>query len=327
MSAMLGALVVVAGCASAPPVQPDIRPSVDPPRAAHTEVVPIRPVHTRSADTATGVTVEHLRYPVPGGHPDPHQNWMDLYLPDLTPPPGPSTRPVRFPLVILLHGGGWQSRIGASTFSGFSRILAERGLAVLNVEYRRVGKGGGWPTTFTDVGAAMDHVPAVAARYRQVDASHAVVVGHSAGAQLAVWAATRAHLAPGEVGSGPRFRPSRVFSLAGPLDLRRAVALGDHAVIRVLGGTPGQVPSRYASVDPIENIDPTIPIVVVTGTRDQVVRPELAERYVAADQAVGGHARLVLLAGQTHSSIVDPRSSTFGVLVDEIVQAAGTPAG
>lgn len=326
---MLGSLVVLSGCASAPPVHPVDRPSAGSPWTARTGLSPTR--SAEAADTAPGVTVEHLLYPVPGGHADPHQNWMDLYLPDLAPatapPTAPATAPVRAPLVILLHGGGWQSRVGASTFSRFSRILAERGLAVLNVEYRRVGKGGGWPTTFTDVGAAMDDVPTVAARYRQVDASHAVVVGHSAGAQLAVWAATRHHLAPGEVGSGPRFRPTRVFSLAGPLDMRRAVTLGDHAVIRVLGGTPGQVPSRYASVDPIENLDPTIPIVVVTGTRDQVVRPELAERYVAADQAVGGHARLVLLPGQTHSSIVDPRSSTFGALVDEIVQAAGTPAG
>jgi len=41
--------------------------------------------------------------------------------------------------------------------------LAERGFAVWNLEYRRVGTaGGGWPGTLQDVGAGIDHLTMLA---------------------------------------------------------------------------------------------------------------------------------------------------------------------
>ncbi|WP_309227879.1 MULTISPECIES: alpha/beta fold hydrolase [unclassified Mycolicibacterium] len=239
-----------------------------------------------------------------GRYPD--QNWADLYLPD-----GAHTFN-SVPLVVLIHGGGWQSTMGAGVFDGLARELTSRGMAVYNIEYRRVGSGGGWPTTFDDVARAMDYVAEVNLQYPQLAIDDALVVGHSAGAQLAVWASTRQDLHGDEVGSRPLFRPTRVISLAGPLDMVYAANHGDNRIVAVLGGRPAQVPQRYASVDPIQNLDPDVPVIALHGTLDTVVAPANSERYVAALRKRGGRASLELLPGENHTSILSTRSRSFG---------------
>ncbi|MEP9392951.1 alpha/beta hydrolase [Gordonia sp. VNK1] len=274
------------------------------------------------------MSVDRIDYPVSDGVADPQQNYMDLYLPT-------ATRPGRLPLVILIHGGAWKSRVGAASFTAFAVALADRDLAVLNIEYRRVGRGGGWPTTFSDIAAAMDTIPALAQRFPRIDPRRSVVIGHSAGAQLAVWSATRRRPLPGDPSGPPRYRPALAVSISGPLDLRRAVRLGDRNPITVLGGTAAQVPGHFAAVDPIQNIDPSVPIIAVVGSRDTTVPALLTYAYASAVHADGGHAEVVVLAGQTHSSIVRTTSATFPQLLDEIVDATtevgtthqGRPAG
>lgn len=120
------------------------------------------------------------------------------------------------PLVTIIHGGGWESRAGAEQFDEMARDLAGRGLAVYNVEYRRLGTGGGWPTTFHDVALALDHVPAIAETYPQLRIDDELVIGDSAGAQLAVWGGTRHRLTDDEVGSRPAFVPSNIDATSPP---------------------------------------------------------------------------------------------------------------
>lgn len=235
----------------------------------------------------------------------PDQNWADLYLPS-------GTHAFNsLPLVVLIHGGGWKSTMGAGVFDGMARELARHGMAVYNIEYRRVGSGGGWPTTFDDVARAMDYIAELNLQYPQLAIDNALVVGHSAGAQLAVWASTRHDLRGDEVGSRPRFRPTRVISLAGPLDMVYAANHGDKHIAAVLGGRPAEVPQRYASVDPIQNLDPRVPVIAVHGTLDTVVALANSQRYVAALRKRGGRAGLELLPGEGHGSMVSTRSSAF----------------
>lgn len=263
--------------------------------------------------TSSSISVRRYFYPV--AHADRRQNWMDLYLPGAA---GDDATPV----VVLIHGGSWQNHVGADSFVTFARRLAQRGLAVFNVEYRRVGSGGGWPTTFTDVAAALDSIPSIADNLHQLDIKHAVVVGHSAGAQLAVWAGTRHRLSGDRLGANPRFTPTHIISLAGPLDMRRAVELGDTRIVRVLGGPPAEFPERYAEVDPIQNLDPSIGVIAVNGTADTLVPYVLATDYVTADNAAGGRARAVILPRQTHSSLVDPKSRAFTQIIELITRTA-----
>lgn len=278
------------------------------------EVPPVEPT-SGERGRIDEVTVQRFEYPTRDTA-DPEQNWADLYL------PGGEHPEDSVPLAVLIHGGSWQDQIGADTFDSIARDLASRGMAVYNIEYRRLGSGGGWPTTFRDVADALDHVVEVDKQFPEITTDDEVVVGHSAGAQLAVWGGTRHLLDDDEVGSRPAFRPTRVVSIAGPLDMIYAATHGDDRIVNVIGGTPSQVADRYALVDPIQNIDPETPVVAVHGTDDQTVSPENSSRYVEAVEQANGRARLVLIDGENHVSIVSDDSPAYPQVLDTIVQSA-----
>ncbi|WP_235831319.1 alpha/beta hydrolase family protein [Gordonia zhaorongruii] len=286
-------------------------------------ITPAKPADRGAAAQALGkvesssdVTVDRYLYPTTTGDRDDRQNWADVYL-----PPG-NHEPGSVPLVVLIHGGGWQSKLGADVFVSLSRRLAERGLAVYNLEYRRVGSGGGWPTTFKDVAAAVDFVPHVQAALPEISTENAVVAGHSAGGQLAMWSGTRHNLEPDEIGARPAFRPTYVISLAGTLDMRQAVLDGNPRARRVMGGLPSEVPHHYESVSPIENIDPATPIIAMTGTADKVVAPNMSAKYVKAVKKAGGRGALVRFPGVDHTRIVASDSETFPQIIETISRAA-----
>ena len=262
------------------------------------------------------VTVQRFEYPTRSGEADPEQNWADLYM------PSGEHEMDTLPLAVIIHGGAWQSEIGADSFAPLARELAARGMAVYNIEYRRLGSGGGWPTTFRDVADALDNVVEVNARFPQITTDDEVVVGHSAGAQLAVWGGTRHLLDDDEVGAHPRFRPTRVVSIAGPLDAVYSAEHGDDRIIAAIGGTPKQVPGRYTMVDPIQNIDPATPVVALHGTEDNVVSPENSRRYVDAVNRAGGEAELVLLEGDNHVSVVSGDSPAYPEVIDTIARVS-----
>ncbi|HEY9313693.1 MAG TPA: alpha/beta fold hydrolase [Williamsia sp.] len=272
-----------------------------------------------TASNQAAVTVTRIGYPTTDGT-DPDQDYGDLYL-----PAGPQ-QPDSIPLVVLIHGGAWMSNLGADLFNPFAQDLAAKGMAVYNIEYRRVGSGGGWPQTFEDVAAALDNVAAIDQKYPQLNEKDALVVGHSAGAQLAVWAGTRHRLGGNELGANPRFRPTKVISLAGPLDMVQAVANGDQNIVRALGGTPAEHPDRYTSVDPIQNIDPDTPVIAIHGTNDRVVLPSLSQRYIAALENDNGSGQVILLDGQDHVSIVSSDSPAYGRIIEVIGGAANMTA-
>ncbi|WP_269928831.1 alpha/beta hydrolase family protein [Kocuria massiliensis] len=262
--------------------------------------------------------VSRVQYPVQGEG-DPEQNWGDLYL------PAGKHEPKTVPLVVLIHGGAWKGGTGAEDFSDYAEALVDRGMAVYNVEYRRVGTGGGWPTTFTDVAAAMDHVPQMSKEHPEFTTDDETVVGHSAGAQLAMWAGTRDSKEEHELGAHPKFVPTRVVSLAGPLDMTFAADHGDTAIVDALGGMPAQRPDRYSDVDPIQNIDTTVPVVAIHGTSDTVVSPENSRRYIDAVQQAGGRGKLSLMDGDTHGSIIQAESAHFEEILGIITRVTNKP--
>lgn len=90
----------------------------------------------------------------------------DLHLPK---GPGPH------PAMVLIHGGSWQARYGKIVMRGLAGDLVRRGWAVWNIEYRRIGNGGGWPETFADVAAAVDYLGGIDA---PVDLGRVSILGH-----------------------------------------------------------------------------------------------------------------------------------------------------
>jgi acetyl esterase/lipase len=139
-------------------------------------------------------------------------NFGDLRLPR---GPGPH------PEAVVVHGGCWRSENDLRHASHLSAALTRAGVATWTIEYRRVGdEGGGWPGTFQDVARGADYVRALARRF-PLDLSRVILVGHSAGGQLALWLAARRNLPRrSPLFSADPIRVRGVVSLAGVTDLR-----------------------------------------------------------------------------------------------------------
>jgi acetyl esterase/lipase len=238
------------------------------------------------------------------------------HVADVRWPTSPISGPA--PLVVVVHGGFWRSAIDRAHTGPQCAGLAAEGFVVAAIEYRRTGQeGGGWPGTFEDVGAAVDAVPGLVAEAAAVagigvDAGRTVLLGHSAGGHLVAWLATQER--PEVVGA---------VSLGGVLNLDAAYRLGldpgpdGTAVQALLGGSPEEVPDRYAAADPTRLGPPVVPVHALHGTADDVVPDGLSCSYADATGA-----QLELLDGVDHFAVIDPLSRAWPDAVAAVHRAA-----
>jgi acetyl esterase/lipase len=222
------------------------------------------------------------------------------------------------PVVVLIHGGCFKAAYATLQYFGaMGDALKDDGIATWNVEYRRLGQpGGGWPGTYLDVGRAVDHLRALAGDYN-LDLGRVVVVGHSAGGHLAMWAAGRGRLpAASPLFVADPLRVRGVIDLAGPVDLTANIQgyealCRDSVITSLLGGTPAAVPDRYAQASPIKLLPLGIPQVLVLGAHEEFVPLPLAEAYVQAATGAGDRARLIVIPGVGHFETASPHASTW----------------
>ncbi len=253
--------------------------------------------------------------PVPVRYgPDPAQYGV-LHL-----PAGTTTA---LPVVVVVHGGYWRQAYGLELGTPLAVDLTNAGVAAWNIEYRRVGGGGGYPATFADVASALDVLAGAgqAAAGGRLDLSRVVLLGHSAGGHLVGWAAGRERLPAGAVGAAPVVRPVGTVSQAGVLDLAAGAAanLGGGAVTDLLGGPPATLAARYALTSPAALVPAPAPVVCVHGSVDTVVPVDQSERYVRAAGAARATARLRVLPGVDHFALVDPADPAWGVVRSEVL--------
>lgn len=210
-------------------------------------------------------------------------------------------------IVIMIHGGFWRQRYDLAHAGHLCAAITACGLTTANIEYRRVGEpGGGWPGTFDDIQAAIDSV-----QRHQGNDKRVLVVGHSAGGHLALWAATR------------RQDLAAVIALAPVACLRTAwqQRLGDGAVEDFLGGPPDAVPDRYLFACPSQHRT-RVPRVLIHGTADDIVPLNVSRDYLTARAVDSDGVRLIELPGADHFDVIDPRSTSWKTVLAEIKNTA-----
>lgn len=217
------------------------------------------------------------------------------------------------PVAVLFHGGFWYHAWERDLMDGLARDLARRGIAAWNVEYRRVGAGGGWPATGGDAARATDHLVPLAPVY-DLDLDRVAVVGHSAGAQLALWVAARGRR--GEV------HPALVVGMATIADLEEALTArtGGNSVARLLAagldnaGDVGDLDVALADASPRARLPIGVAQILAHAIDDDVVPAAQTTAYAEAARAAGDDVTVLTIEAGGHFSLIDPLSSAWATV-------------
>ncbi len=234
---------------------------------------------------------------------------------DLRVPDGPGPHPV----VVLIHGGAWRANWERDLMDPMAVDLGVRGYATWNLDYRRVGTGGGWPATFEDVGAGID---ALADLDAALDLERVVLLGHSAGGQLALSAAAR---------TDARVESTLILSIAGVPDLIEGAERGvyERAIEGLMDGLPADRPADYAAASPAELLPIGTPQLLVHGLRDLADNVDMNRVYAARALAAGDRVEMVELPDSDHFDVISPGTpgwETVAGLLSERVSSGRDPA-
>jgi acetyl esterase/lipase len=222
------------------------------------------------------------------------------------------------PVAVFIHGGCWLAEYDISHSSKLTAALARNGIATWSLEYRRVGdEGGGWPGTFQDIGRGIDHLRSVAPEYH-LDLDRVIVMGHSAGGHLALWAAARSRLpASAPVNSTDPLTVHGVLALAPAPDLEflHEQQVCGHVIDKLMGGSPDQVPDRYSWGDPMQIAPDGVRQVLIVGKHDVAWTPT-GLRYLKGAKRRGDNIRLIEATESGHFEMIDPDSSTWPLVLE-----------
>jgi acetyl esterase/lipase len=231
-----------------------------------------------------------------------------------------------FPIVVLIHGGCWREPFASLHSIGpIGDTLKIEGIATWNIEYRRLPQpGSGWPGTYLDIARGVDHLRTLAPTYR-LDLNRLVIVGHSAGGHLAMWAASRSRIEPGsDLYVANPIKPSGVINLAGTMDMsvnieNMAKACDAPVVHDMLGGTPAEVPYRYAESSVFRLLPIGVSQVLMWGEHEEFVPHVLAQTHIDAATQEGDPAVLLVAPGVGHFEIATTLEPSWPILRGAII--------
>lgn len=187
------------------------------------------------------------------------------------------------PLILVVHGGSWQSG-SRLELDPLSRRLASLGYAVASVDYGLAPRSI-FPGPIDDLRDALSFLTKNSSSLH-LDPSRVILLGRSAGAQIALAAAHDESPFPGVKGAVVFYGPNDLllaWRVPGPkrmLDSRKLLR-------QYLGGSPAEEPERYAQASPILRAGKkSPPTLMIHGGRDEMVWPlhehRLAEKLSAA---------------------------------------------
>lgn len=223
------------------------------------------------------------------------------------------------PVVVMIHGGCWLAPYDLSLQNNLSQALAERGFAVWNIEYRRLGNGGEWPVLFQDVAAAADHLR-VLAESHDLDLQNVAAMGHSAGGHLALWLQSRHKIAP----ESPLF-------IEQPLGVKGAVTLGGigslqsgscsnsaRQLIEADSLSLAELEARLANTSPIHMLATGARSILVSGEEDGIVPPRVSQDYVEAAVAAGDYSEHLIIDNAGHFDLINSGFMDMVLLEDSL---------
>ena len=233
------------------------------------------------------------------------EEWQfaDLYMPDIE---SPFANEHGLPCVMLIHGGFWKSEYTSELMKPIAEDLAEAGLAAWNIEFKRWNEkeSGVWMDTLSDVLRAWGQL----ALLPGIDIMRSMVMGHSAGGQLALILAAKAERKPWlAIAQAP------ITDLVGA-DRAKLSDDGD-AVRRWIGCAPEEDESLWSN--PVDN-PPVAPVLLIHGEEDDEVPIEQSETYARVMKAKGSDVQKVWLPGD-HYSIIDVASDDWLVILNAIL--------
>lgn len=269
-----------------------------------------QPVERDESAVLSASAVYELPQPEPdavisyGDHP---RQFGELRVPE---GPGP------FGVAVIVHGGCWLSAYDQSYMAALAEAVTDLGLASWTIAYRRVGEpGGGWPNTFLDAGAAVDHLRELAGDH-PLDTDRVYTVGHSAGGQLALWLAGR----PALPTSSPLYVENPlpidgVLALAAAADLAFLAERGDcgDAATLLMGGKADEFTGRYSSGSPVSLLPLHVPQILINGRLDERWSAP-ADRYLQAAQLAGDPIERREAPDAGHFELVVPGGSTWPIV-------------
>lgn len=234
------------------------------------------------------------------------EDWQfaDLYMPD---DPSPYQKEQGIPCVMLIHGGFWKEKYDLGLMAPIAEDLAENGIAAWNIEFKRWSEGdeGVWTDTLSDVMRAWGQL----ALLPGIDMVRSMIMGHSAGGQLALM-----------MGAVAETKPWLTIAQSPIADTVAAdhAKLSDDgdAVRRWMGCSPEGNEELWRRVNPIEN-PPNSPVLLIHGKSDQVVPWSQSDSYVRAMKAKGTDIQTLWLPGD-HYSIIDVASDDWLTQLDAI---------
>jgi acetyl esterase/lipase len=174
------------------------------------------------------------------------------------------------PCVIVVHGGSWAGG-DSKQVPELNSYLAARGYNVATINYRMAPKYQ-TPAPVKDIQAAIAYLRKHSDELH-IDTNNFVLLGRSAGAQIALLAAYTLH----------ETALKGVIDFYGPADMVWGYSVPSNPWImdsrkvmeNYIGGTYKQVPQKYAACSPLEFVcKQSVPTLIIHGDNDVLVSPE-----------------------------------------------------
>ena len=224
------------------------------------------------------------------------------------------------PVLIAVHGGGWQ--LGSpDVYRHWGPWLAANGFALFAIRYRLSKPGAkSYPGAVYDVKAAVQFVRANAGQLG-VDPERIALIGDSAGAHLSALVALAADKFTVEHRGDPHTAAAAgvkaVIGFYGVYDLLaqwqhdQLARPRDQITEKLLGASPSLSRSLFLDASPVNHVTAEMPdkprFLLIYGTDDEVVEPQSqSQTFLAALKQAGYFARTVIVPGAGHFWAADP---------------------